>query len=360
MIKAHDLGKTVATSEGQLTILKGIDLEIKKSESVAIVGASGSGKTTLLSLLAGLDTPSRGQIFLGDHEITSLDEEERALVRSELVGFVFQSFQLLASLTAVENVMLPAELKGDSDALQKSMALLERVGLQHRVNHYPKQLSGGEQQRVALARALAPRPRVMLMDEPFSGLDNRLRDGIRDETLDLLKAEETAVLLVTHEPEEAMRMADEIALMRDGRIVQVGAPYNVYTRPVDRAAVSFFSDTNLLKAQVRGALAQTPFGQFLSPGIPDGTDVDIVFRPQHVRIDFDRDGRGPLPTPTEGVAARGVVHRSRFLGHESLVEFRMDFGNEIIKATVPNVFLPKPGKVMWLTVRRDRCFVFPA
>ena len=124
--------------------------------------------------------------------------------------------------------------------------------------------------------------------------------------------------------------------------------------------MSFFSDTNLLKAQVRGALAQTPFGQFLAPGIPDGTDVDIVFRPQHVRIDFDRDGRGPLPTPTEGVAARGVVHRSRFLGHESLVEFRMDFGNEIIKATVPNVFLPKPGKVMWLTVRRDRCFVFPA
>ena len=129
MIKAIDLGKTVSTSEGELTILKGIDLEIKKSESVAIVGASGSGKTTLLSLLAGLDQPSRGQIFLGDYEITALDEEERAQVRAELVGFVFQSFQLLSSLSAIENVMLPSELKGDATAQSKARELLERVGL---------------------------------------------------------------------------------------------------------------------------------------------------------------------------------------------------------------------------------------
>jgi len=199
----------------------------------------------------------------------------------------------------------------------------------------------------------------MLMDEPFSGLDNRLRDGIRDETLSLLKEEDTAVLLVTHEPEEAMRMADEIALMRGGKIVQQGAPYNVYTRPVDRAAVAFFSDVNVLHAQVNGALADTAFGQFLAPGVANGTDVDIVFRPQHVRLDFDRHGSGPLPTPTEGVAARGVVERARFLGHESLIEFRMDHDGSVLKATVPNVFLPETGRVMWLTVRRDRCFIYP-
>ena len=187
-----------------------------------------------------------------------------------------------------------------------------------------------------------------------------LRDDIRDRTLSLLKEENTAVLLVTHEPDEAMRMADEIALMRDGRIVQQGAPYNVYTRPIDRAAVAFFSDANVLRAEVNGALAQTPFGRFLAPGVPDGTQVDIVFRPQHVRLDFDRGGTGPLPTPTDGVAARCVVERARFMGHESLVEFRMDFNGGILKATVPNVFLPAPGKVMWLTIRRDRCFVFPA
>lgn len=155
-------------------------------------------------------------------------------------------------------------------------------------------------------------------------------------------------------------MADEIALMRRGRIVQQGAPYNVYTRPADRAAVSFFSDVNVLKARVDGALAETAFGQFLAPGIADHTEVDIVFRPQHVRIDFDRGGSGPLPTPSDGVAARGVVERARFLGQESLVEFRMDFDGGVLKATVPGVFLPKAGKAMWLTVRRDRCFVFPA
>jgi len=198
------------------------------------------------------------------------------------------------------------------------------------------------------------------MDEPFSGLDNRLRDDIRDETLGILKEEGTAVLLVTHEPEEAMRMADEIALMRDGKIVQQGAPYNVYTRPIDRASVAFFSDANVLRAEVSGALAQTPFGRFLTPGVPDGTKVDIVFRPQHVRIDFDRAGKGPLPTATDGTAARGVVSRARFMGNESLVEFVMDYDGSILRVTVPNVFLPQPGAVMWLTIRRDKCFVFQA
>jgi iron(III) transport system ATP-binding protein len=199
----------------------------------------------------------------------------------------------------------------------------------------------------------------MLMDEPFSGLDNRLRDGIRDDTLALLKEEGASVLLVTHEPEEAMRMADEIALMRKGVIVQRGAPYNIYNAPVDKAAVAFFSDVNVIRGTVRGALTDTPFGQFLAPGVADGGEVDIVFRPQHVNIDFDRDGRGPNPTAIAGAPARGVVERARFLGSESLVDFRMDYNGEILKATVPNVFLPKPGTPLWLTVRRDKCFVFP-
>jgi iron(III) transport system ATP-binding protein len=236
--------------------------------------------------------------------------------------------------------------------------LLDRVDLGGYADTPPHMLSGGEQQRVALARALAPRPRILLMDEPFSGLDNRLRDGIRDETLQLLKDEGTAVVLVTHEPEEAMRMADQIALMRDGKIVQKGAPYNIYNAPCDKAAAAFFSDINVIRGTVQGALVDTAFGQFLAPGHADGTEVEIVFRPQHVKIDFDRGGRGPNPTPQDGTPARGVVERARFMGHESLVEFRMDFDGGIVKATVPAVFLPKPGTPLWLTVRRDRCFVF--
>jgi iron(III) transport system ATP-binding protein len=228
------------------------------------------------------------------------------------------------------------------------------------IDAYPHQLSGGEQQRVALARALAPRPKIMLMDEPFSGLDNRLRDGIRDDTLALLKDEDAAVLLVTHEPEEAMRMADQIALMRGGKIVQRGAPYNIFNAPKDKEAVAFFSDINVIRGAVQGALVTTAFGQFLAPGFPDGDEVDIVFRPQHVGIDFDRGGKGPLPTPANGVPARGIVQRARFMGSESLVEFLMDFDGRMLRATVPNVFLPKTGTPLWLTVRRDRCFVFPA
>ncbi len=176
--------------------------------------------------------------------------------------------------------------------------------------------------------------------------------------LDIVREQAPAVVLVTHEPDEAMRIADEIALMRDGRIVQQGAPYNIYNAPVDKQAVSFFSDINVIRAEVKGALAQTAYGQFLTPGVPDGAEVDIVVRPQHLKIDFDREGHGPNPTISDGTAARGVVHRARFIGNESLVEFTMDHDGSAMRATVPNVFLPQVGTVLWLTIRRDRCFTF--
>jgi iron(III) transport system ATP-binding protein len=271
---------------------------------------------------------------------------------------MFQDFALFPHLTVAQNVAFG--LTGDRSARAARVdALLERVNLTGYGPKHPHQLSGGEQQRVALARALAPRPKVMLMDEPFSGLDNRLRDGIRDATLDLLKEEGTAVLLVTHEPDEAMRMADEIALMRGGRIVQRGAPYNIYNAPVDKAAAAFFSDINVIRGTSRGALTDTPFGAFLTPGHADGGEVDIVIRPQHLKIDFDRGGRGPNPTAMDGTPARGVIQRARYLGRESLVDFRMEYDGSILTASVPGVFLPKPGTALWLMIRRDRCFVFP-
>lgn len=338
-------------------VVNDVSLQIMPGQVTCLLGPSGCGKSTTLRMIAGVEMQDSGEIWVDGRLIC--DTVTRVPPERRGIGLMFQDFALFPHLSVAGNVAYG--LRGGKDEKRARVEeLLHRVDLLKFIDGYPHQLSGGEQQRVALARALAPRPRIMLMDEPFSGLDNRLRDGIRDETLTLLKDEDTAVLLVTHEPEEAMRMADEIALMRDGVIVQQGAPYNVYTRPVDRAAVSFFSDANVLRAQVNGALATTPFGQFLAPGVPDGTDVDIVFRPQHVRIDFDRAGTGPLPTPTDGVPARANVIRARFMGHESLVEFRVDHDGSVLKATVPNVFLPAEGTVMWLTVRRDRCFVFPA
>ncbi|MFK7752491.1 MAG: ABC transporter ATP-binding protein [Sedimentitalea sp.] len=338
-------------------VVDDVSLSVRPGQVTCLLGPSGCGKSTTLRMIAGVEMQDSGEIWVDGKLVC--DTVFRVPPEKRGIGLMFQDFALFPHLSVADNVGFG--LKGRrKENRGRVLELLERVDLAQFIDGYPHQLSGGEQQRVALARALAPRPSIMLMDEPFSGLDNRLRDGIRDQTLALLKDEDTAVLLVTHEPDEAMRMADEIALMRDGKIVQQGAPYNVYTRPVDRAAVAFFSDANVLRAQVNGALAKTPFGQFLAPGVADGTSVDIVFRPQHVRLDFDRAGQGPLPTPTDGVAARGVVERARFMGHETLVEFRMDFDGSVLKATVPNVFLPTPGKVMWLTIRRDRCFVFPS
>jgi len=166
MIETRNLVKAVDTSEGVLTILQDISLRIEGGEAVAIVGASGSGKSTLLGLMAGLDGASSGEIILDKHVLSELDEEQRAILRGQLVGFVFQSFQLLPSLTALENVMLPIELKGDAEARDKAINLLDRVGLAERWHHYPNQLSGGEQQRVAIARAFATEARVLFADEP--------------------------------------------------------------------------------------------------------------------------------------------------------------------------------------------------
>ncbi|MCT4608823.1 MAG: ABC transporter ATP-binding protein [Pelagimonas sp.] len=338
-------------------VVDDVSFAIEPGRVTCLLGPSGCGKSTTLRMIAGVEMQDSGEIYLDGQLIC--DTVFRVPPERRSIGLMFQDFALFPHMTVGENVAFGLTTSGGQKK-ERAKFLLDRVGLGHFMDSYPHHLSGGEQQRVALARALAPKPRLMLMDEPFSGLDNRLRDGIRDETLDLLKDEGASVLLVTHEPEEAMRMADEILLMRRGRIVQQGAPYNIYHAPVDKEAVAFFSDINVIRGVSQGALTDTPFGQFLVPGVDDGSEVEIVFRPQHVSIDFDRGGKGPNPTAIAGAPARGVVERARFMGSDSLVEFRMDHGGEILKATVPNVFLPKPGMALWLTVRRDRCFVFPA
>ncbi|NEY88880.1 ABC transporter ATP-binding protein [Tabrizicola oligotrophica] len=342
---------------GGRQVVADVSLSIEAGEVMCLLGPSGCGKSTTLRMIAGVERPDQGQIRIDGVPVfgagPTLPPEARG------VGLMFQDFALFPHLTVAGNVAFG--LKGDSAAKTRRVGeLLEKVNLCGFAQKHPHELSGGEQQRVALARALAPRPRVMLMDEPFSGLDNRLRDGVRDATLALLKEEGAAVLLVTHEPDEAMRMADEIALMRAGEIVQRGAPYNIYNAPVDRAAAAFFSDINVIRGVSKGALTATPFGDFLTPGHADGTPVDIIIRPQHLKIDFDRAGRGPNPTVQDGTPARGTVARARFLGRESLVDFAMADGGLVLTASVPGVFLPKPGTALWLMIRRDRCFVFPA
>jgi putative ABC transport system ATP-binding protein len=199
MIKTSQLIKRVSTAESELEILRGIDLEIKRGETAAIVGASGSGKSTLLGLLAGLDAPSSGEITLDGTNIVNLDEDQRATLRSEKVGFVFQNFQLLPALTALENVMLPLELAGIDGAREKSEEFLSRVGLAERFHHYPRTLSGGEQQRVAIARAFASQPLILFADEPTGNLDTTTGTTVVELLFGLNKEEGTTLVLVTHD-----------------------------------------------------------------------------------------------------------------------------------------------------------------
>ncbi len=337
-------------------VVSDVSLKVMPGQVTCLLGPSGCGKSTTLRIIAGVDMQDAGEIYVDGQLVC--DTVFRVPPEQRSIGLMFQDFALFPHLSVSENVSFG--LKGHkSDKRARVEELLDKVELLSAIDKFPHELSGGEQQRIALARALAPRPSIMLMDEPFSGLDERLKDDIRDSTLDVLKSENTAVLLVTHEPHEAMRMADEIALMRDGKIVQQGAPYNIYNAPVDRKAAAFFSDINVIRGTVQNLAVTTAFGEFLCPGQPDGAEVEIVIRPQHLRIDFDREGRGPNPTEQFGTPARAVVQRARFMGRESLVEFKMDFDGSVLKATVPSVFLPKTGTAMWLMMRRDRCFVFP-
>lgn len=212
MLVAQHLSKVVTSAEGELTILHPLSLELAAGDSLAIVGASGSGKSTLLGLLAGLDQPSEGSVTLAGHDLGALDEDQRARIRAEHVGFVFQSFQLLDSLNALENVMLPLELHGRADARDHARTLLERVGLGQRLSHTPRQLSGGEQQRVALARAFAAQPAVLFADEPTGNLDSHTGERISDLLFELNQERGTTLVLVTHDDRLAHRCHRHIRL----------------------------------------------------------------------------------------------------------------------------------------------------
>ncbi len=211
-IVVSGLGKTVEDASGPLVILHNIDLRVAKGESLAIVGASGSGKSTLLSLLAGLDTPSAGSVVLCGQSLFEMDEDQRAAQRARHVGFVFQSFQLIGHLSALENVMLPLELRGDREARTKATAMLARVGLGERLQHRPTLLSGGEQQRVALARAFVVHPDILMADEPTGSLDHATGQAIMDLMFELNRENGTTLILVTHDPQMAQRCAHQVRI----------------------------------------------------------------------------------------------------------------------------------------------------
>ena len=245
LLQAKNITKEVNSPEGILTILSDINLTVYEGQAISIVGPSGSGKTSLLAILAGLDLPSTGSVWLSDQEITSLDEDARAQIRGEKVGFVFQSFHLLPRLSAVDNVMLPLEIKGDRQAREKALKALTRVGLKKRASHLPNQLSGGEKQRIAIARALVAKPDLILCDEITSALDVSVQASIIKLLLRLRQESQLAILFVSHDLAVVDVLADQVVVLEQGRIRESGPVSRVFSDPDDAYTQSLLSSVLL-------------------------------------------------------------------------------------------------------------------
>ncbi|PZO76783.1 MAG: ABC transporter ATP-binding protein [Mesorhizobium amorphae] len=298
--------------------LRDVSLAAEPGEVLCLLGPSGSGKTTLLRVAAGIEPQSMGRVLLDGRELGGpavfVPPEQRS------IGLVFQDFALFPHLSILDNVRFGLKALPREEGRHRALDALERVGLERHAASFPHKLSGGEQQRAALARALVPRPKVILMDEPFSGLDARLKDSVRSETLAILRSTNTTVILVTHDAEEAMRMGDRIALLRHGRLVQHGRPEELYRRPGDLFTASFFSEINVLEARVAGGVAQTPLGPVPASGLAEGSPASIAVRLEGFA----------LADSGEGCEAR-ILSR-RYLGASELLEFAVAGCGQPIRA----------------------------
>jgi iron(III) transport system ATP-binding protein len=295
---------------GDVESVCGFSLDVAPGEIVVLIGHSGCGKTTALRLAAGIEVPSTGRILINDQEVAGavqfLPPEQRG------VGLMFQDYALFPHLTNVANVMFGLRGMPHDDAVAEAKLALDRVGLADYADAYPHMLSGGEQQRVALARAVAPRPSVLLMDEPFSGLDRSLRDEVREDTLAVLRESRVTCVIVTHDPEEALRMADRIALMRAGHLIQVDVPEAIYHRPADLFVARFFSELNEIPGEVRGGKVETPVGVFAAPRLAEGSAAVVAIRPTGIRL---RPAGSGIP---------GRLERRRFLGVVEMFEIAVN------------------------------------
>lgn len=302
--------EAVRHAYGTTESVRGVSLDVEPGEILCLLGPSGCGKTTLLRLIAGIERPSAGRILLDGKVVAGpgafVPPEKRS------IGLVFQDYALFPHLTNEQNVAFGLRALNVMDAKAEALRALARVRLESHAQDYPHALSGGEQQRVALARALVPRPGILLMDEPFSGLDSRLRGSVRAETLGVLREARATCIIVTHDPEEAMRLGDRIALMRKGEIVQLGTPEDLYRHPADLAVARFFSEVNEVNSVVSQGKIHTPFGAYPAPGLAEGSPAVAAIRPQGV------DLRAP------GTGVRGRVTSHRFLGELDLYEVAVE------------------------------------
>ena len=322
-----------------------ITLTLAPSEVVALLGPSGCGKTTLLRIAAGIEKPSEGRVLIDGLEVAG--PERFVPPERRNIGLMFQDFALFPHLTLLQNVAFGLRSLPKAEAKRIAMSGLERVGLADLATEYPARLSGGEQQRVALARAIAPRPGVLLMDEPFSGLDVDLRASMQEETLAILRETRATSVIVTHDPEEAMRLSERIVVLKAGKILQEGSAETLYTSPKALFVARLFSEVAEIRARIKGGAVETPFGRLPSPGIPDGDEAIVCLRQRSISV---------LPAG-EGVAAR-VIGR-RFLGEWVALHLVVDGLDEPISVRVEGERAPAPGVEVGIKVDTATVSVFP-
>ncbi len=343
----------VSHAFGDVLAVDDLSLSVAPEELVCLLGPSGCGKTTALRIAAGLEPLQRGRVLMADRPVAGDGVEVPPEARS--VGLVFQDYALFPHLSVRDNVAFGLIELSAAERRARAAEVLDQVGMDDYAEAYPHRLSGGEQQRVALARALAPQPKVMLLDEPFSGLDVQLRHQVRDETLHVLKQSGAATLMVTHDPEEAMFMADRVALMREGRLIQIGPPAELYVAPQDAFVAGFFGDVNRLQGVARDGRVATPFGSVEAGDLGEGTAVEVLIRPEALKLQPHEPGGAPR----DGTAR---VMAARMLGRSSLIHLSVDAASGLdlhLHARIPGRFLPQEGQILEVELDRSQTFIFP-
>jgi iron(III) transport system ATP-binding protein len=351
-------GRAAATIAARLTFerverryqasvaLAGLSLDIAPAEVVCLLGPSGCGKTTLLRIAAGIERPTAGQVLINGQEVAGPSRFVPPERRN--VGLMFQDFALFPHLSILDNVAFGLRALPREDARREALATLARVGLERYAGEYPHILSGGEQQRVALARAIVPRPAVMLMDEPFSGLDVQLRERLQDETLALLRETRATCLIVTHAPSEAIRLGDRVAVMRAGRLVQAGKAEALYRNPADLFVARLFSEINEIPFKVAGGALRTPIGVFAAPELGEGDAAILCIRRRAIR----------LVSPGQGLPGR--VLQARFLGDLAVLEIAAQGFERPLQTLVREWEVPERGQEVSIAVDPESVLVFPA
>lgn len=332
---------------GAKAAVNDVSLQVEAGEIVCMLGPSGCGKTTLLRIAAGIERPSSGRVLLNDDVVAGPSDfvppEQRG------VGLMFQDFALFPHLTIAGNVAFGLRALAKVDARREALAMLDRVGLADYADKYPHILSGGQQQRVALARAIVPRPAVMLMDEPFSGLDVQLRESMQEQTLALLRETRATAMIVTHHAEEAMRLADRIAVMREGRLVQLGTAEELYTAPGDLFVARLFSEINELSYRARGGAIETPFGRLPVTNVADGASVVVGLRQRAI---------GMRPGHNGGL--NGRVIDVKFLGDAVLTEVAAEGFHRPLRVRTTNSSGIAKGAEVVLSIDAEQVLLFPS